>query len=141
MDKTSLQFELSQSQQKYGSTAEAKTAFFVEGLRRDAEAWEKELRDFIDNRLIFMARVLHRTKARFATPWKLSDSFQKRFRISTFVNLYRVKDPTLFEQAGYQPGQSPFTRIVEEYRLRGIEVSNVTDTSKGLCFWIELSFA
>jgi hypothetical protein len=120
---------------------DARKASFLRALGDDALAFESELIAWIASRLHFMAKVLLTDTATFPAPWKHADKFRRRFRVSTFVSMYRLEDPHVFEQLGYAPGESPFTRICKLFQERGIQVADASDPSKGYGFWVKLSFS
>ncbi len=119
---------------------ERKTSF-LKALADDSFAFEITLTDWILSKLHLMSTVMLVDTAAFPFPLKLSDKFRNRFRVSTLVSMYRMTDPTVFEDIGYAKGQSPFQRVKDKFVEKGILVENVSDSSKGVGFWLSLSFA
>lgn len=116
------------------------SASFLAALGVDAKNWEHDVMTWINEKLETMAKVLLKDTASFSTPWRLSDRYKNRFRISTFVAMYRMRDPDAFVKIGYEPGETPLMRVCKVYAQHGITVTDVTDTNRGLTLWLKLSF-
>jgi hypothetical protein len=126
--------------QELSVSSKNSSASFLEALGADAKEWEDELIEWINTKLGMMCRVLLRDTGAFATPWRLADRYKNRFRISTFVNMYRMRDPEAFQKLGYAPNESPLGRVCRLFAQQDITITDVTDTNRGLTLWLRISF-
>jgi hypothetical protein len=140
-DASHLQEQLIVSRQEEQDKETKKYRMFLRALKEDAHAWEIDLTSWLCMKFQVMARFMLTDTCQVPCMWKLSDKYRGRFRVSTFVNMYRLPDPSVFEDIGYAKGESPFDRVVKTFADKGMTVRNISDTSKGYGMWLELSFS
>lgn len=138
---STLRQDLAEARASKIDAEKARRVSFLRALADDARVFENEMIAWITSRLRFMARVMMVETASFPAPWKHSDKFRGRFRVSTFVSMYRMQDPHVFEELGYAENESPFLRICKSFAEQGIRVADASDPTKGHGFWVSLSFA
>lgn len=73
------------------------------------------------------------------------ENFKTKFgpvRLSTLVKGFKINDEwnaEIFEKIGYKAG-TPFDKAVSLLKEKGILLEDISDLSKGLGFWLKVSF-
>ena len=116
---------------------------FKERLIMAAENFTSTFEKWVEKEALETAK-----RGRRQTHRKYPLSFHERvdgFRVSTYVKGFRTSDggfdPSRFVELGYTPeAATPFLKACAFLQNRGIVVEDVSDPSKGLGFWLRISF-
>lgn len=116
---------------------------FKQRLTTSANDFVDSFQQWVEKEALDMAN-----KGRRQSHRKYPLAFHERlngFRVSTYVKGFRtstgVFDTSRFSEVGFtEDVPTPFEKARAQLKERGIEVDDVSDPSKGLGFWLRISF-
>lgn len=117
---------------------------FREKLQTASDLFCKEFEKWVETEALTIASKGKRQAYR-KYPLSFHDRFEG-FRISSFVKGFRNPsdggfDPSRYGEIGYtEDFATPYHRVRHLLQERGIHIDDVSDSSRGLGFWLKISF-
>ena len=112
-------------------------------LYKYTKMWMKDMLTFVRNKMYSMALMGETGPFRVRCPWDMFDKYADGpITISVIVRQYHkagFNDIDLFYELGFTDDSMPFQMVAETLEERnGIIMKDVSDSSKGAEFWVEL---
>lgn len=117
---------------------------FREKLKNASESFVKDFEKWVEAEALTIASR-GRRQAWVKYPLSFHDRFEG-FRVSSFIKGFRNPenggfDPQRYTEIGYTEAvPTPYHRVQHDLQDRGINVEDVSDSSRGLGFWLKISF-